>query len=192
MQTDVNIVSVDGAEPIDVAFAKNYLRQDHALDDEIITLAISAAREVIEKYCGVSIVDKTLKVQFFDFEEYDLGEDGYITLNLPQGPIKTVESMETVNSQGTATAYTNYTVFGLKNKRVTFEPQYTLDSSGFGVYNLQYTTGFTDVPKGLKIMVAKLLAHNYEVRGVAVYDMSVADIPMSLKDQLKPYRNTFI
>lgn len=192
MQIDSTVVSVDGIEPVSIDYVKNYIRQDYAADDDVINLQITAAREIVEKYIDSTIVDKTLKVQLFDFQEYDF-ENGYLLKDIPYGPNQNVSAVAYINNDGEEVAITNYTVYGLKNKRIKIPRSGSLLQSFAEAYNITFTAGMgNQVPNVIKDVIAKIIAHLYETRGVAVYDMSVADIPLDYKELLKPFRRTFI
>lgn len=80
-------------EPVTLAAAKQYLRidaADESFDDEIATL-IAASRADIERICSTRLITQEVLLQADSF--YDLE-------HLPIGPVKTIESVAYLDSEG--------------------------------------------------------------------------------------------
>ena len=92
------------SEPITIAEAKLFCKITGTGDDALIAELIRAARETIEEYCGITIAQKTLVV------EYDkLPKDG--KLFLPYGPVSsgTAIVVKTIDEEDVATTLVNNT-----------------------------------------------------------------------------------
>lgn len=101
---DVAIVSEDWVEPVTLDHAKTYMRVDYDDDDMFISNLITAARKRIERLCGISIVDKTLKVVIECVNRQEL----------PYGPVKSVIT-------------TGLTFIGNEFKRLVGEGEFTVE-----------------------------------------------------------------
>ena len=91
------------SEPVTLAVVKNRLKATYGTDateDAEITSMIKAAREMIERYCDLSLGEKTIEV-FFHSDEIAAKR-----ARLPAGPHGTIEYVKRVNQQGTATTLT--------------------------------------------------------------------------------------
>jgi len=84
----LEVATEPAAEPLTLAEAKEHLRVDLALEDELIEALIVAAREWTENYCRRSWIVRTLKLHldYFDAE-----------ILLPRGPVVSVASVEYMN-----------------------------------------------------------------------------------------------
>jgi len=61
------IVTPPTSEPVDVTTAKNFLRVTTDQDDDLIGILITAAREVVETFTGLSVATKTYRQQLDSF-----------------------------------------------------------------------------------------------------------------------------
>jgi len=191
MQID-HIEQITGAEPISVDYAKKYCRVDFSFDDEIIEQAISAAREVCEAFIDQSIVSKTITAQFWNFDQGDV-ENSRVVIPLPFGPVRTIDEVKTINSEAQSTTLTSnqYNVFGLKQKRITVGQPYSLNQQAQGIIQVQYKTGFTSVPKGIKDGIAQLVGDMYEHRQNEVMGDAREVFSIGTAAKLKPFKVTF-
>lgn len=106
---DVQVLSEVGSEPVSLAEAKEYMRVDFPDDDSLIETLITAARKRIEAICGISLVEKSLKVLIECINRQEL----------PYGPIKSVTT-------------TGLTLIGNEFKRLVGEGEHTIEyTSGY-------------------------------------------------------------
>ncbi len=152
--------TITGSEPISQEQAKEYLQIDFATDDTLITRLISAARGAVESYCGVSIIDSTVKVEFKDLKDQ---------IKLPYGPVKEVTSLG-VNDVDYTDDITEYYQTGY------------LDVKGAKV-EVTYTAGYESIPADLLQTVYDMLKVYYDARGTNV------DIPKQVVMILQLHTN---
>ena len=152
--------TITGSEPINLEQAKEYLQIDFATDDTLITRLISAARGAVESYCGVSIIDSTVRVEFKDLKDQ---------IKLPYSPVKEVTSLK-VNDVDYTDDITEYYQSGY------------LDVQGNKV-EVTFTAGYENIPADLLQAVYDMLKVYYDARGTNV------DIPKQVVMILQLHTN---
>lgn len=152
--------TITGSEPINLEQAKEYLQIDFATDDTLITRLISAARGAVESYCGVSIIDSTVSVEFKDLKDQ---------IKLPYSPVKEVTSLK-VNDVDYTDDITEYYQSGY------------LDVKGAKV-EVTFTAGYENIPADLLQAVYDMLKVYYDARGTNV------DIPKQVVMILQLHTN---
>jgi len=77
---DIAFTNESATEPVSLAEMKTYIRvsPDITDDDNLITALIKAARSIIEQFCGVSIISRTIQCRLLN----QLGD-----IELPFGPV---------------------------------------------------------------------------------------------------------
>lgn len=68
----LTLVTAPASEPVTLAEAKAWLRQDHAADDARIERHVAAAREWIERATGLLLVTQTWRLTLDDFPEWEV------------------------------------------------------------------------------------------------------------------------
>ena len=112
---DVRIKTDIVSEPVSLEEVRQFLKFDEtdANEDALILNMIYAARSYIEKHAGIAMGKKVFQVLF----NYD--ED----LILPITPVISVDKVETIDIEGTATELalnTDYYVRGLQKKEIVY------------------------------------------------------------------------
>jgi len=152
----------DGAEPISLETAKDWLRVTSEDDDVIITDLITAARKRIEAYSTRSMVAKSITLT------------GHVETSfmLPYAPISNITAVKYLQGQIVDTGVNNwqtldpdeYQIIGYNDKQ--FRPQIE------GVYEITYTTtANTDI--ALKTDLKRVLLWMYENRGDDTDEMPI-------------------
>ncbi len=148
--------SNEGAEPIDLATAKSWLKVDFTDEDDLITLLIGEIRGLAEEVAGRSFVTKT--ITYFETDR-DIIKD-WIKLPYPDHNAIT----EVILDGGEVTS-DSYSVTGFKQKYIKITGAVTtsdtLNDSGLKV---TYTVLAT-LPKGFKMAMLCEIAEKYERRG---------------------------
>lgn len=176
------LVTAPTAEPVTLDEVKDWVRQDHAADDSLLSGLITAARQLIEQQTGLVFLPATYRLVADQFPSW--------TLRLPRYPLRSVSSIQYVDSTGTlqtldSSLYQTDTdstpglvepVYGevwptaryqARAVRVTFEAGYSLAA---------------DIPGPLKQAVKLLVALGYANRG----DLP-ATIPEFVNHLITPY-----
>lgn len=153
--TNIEATEADGAtEPVTLAEAKRWLQVDFTDDDALITDLITAARETIEQYTNLALVDKTVTA---DAQSTCTGD----VMRLPFALKATEVSVTDLETEETLAA-DEYTLRG-NVLRVSYK----------GNYSLSYTLTPV-VPKALKEAILAEVAQRYKNRGDNAEGMSVA------------------
>lgn len=149
-----------GPEPVDLVALKSHLQIDFPDHDDLLAMFLVAAREEVEKYCGITLVDSEYKVRW-----ESLSSDV-----IPYGPVIAITS-----------DISDYTKTGLDY------PSIKADSSE--PVEIEYTAGFVTVPAGLKLAIIKLASDNFTLRtGIAVAGQnSVQSLPNDWKSLARKY-----
>jgi len=199
MRTEVKVVSTTGSEPITAAQAKAYLKQEYgviASEDVIIERQIKAARQLCEAYIDSSIVEKTIRTTFFEFQEWDYYSDGSVVLELPRGPVKSLTSVKKQVpgvSDETLTLNGNYYKLGQDWTRIKVSVAATVTTSAAydtDGYLVEYVAGMTSVDAPLVEGMLKTIADMYVNRGNETVEGSVAQLTYDAKMLWNPYRQT--
>lgn len=199
MRTEVKVVSTTGSEPITAAQAKAYLKQEYgviASEDVIIERQITAARQLCEAYIDSSIVEKTIRTTFFEFQEWDYYSDGSVVLELPRGPVKSLTSVKKQVpgvSDETLTLNGNYYKLGQDWPRIKVSVAATVTTSAAydtDGYLVEYVAGMTSVDAQLVEGMLKTIADMYVNRGNETVEGSVAQLTYDAKMLWNPYRQT--
>jgi hypothetical protein len=148
-------------EPVILQEFKDWARITSNDDDELIPTLLKAARQQIEKYCGISIVTKTI-VHHFNNEA-----GGY---ELPYGPVQAI----------TATFDQEDEVYAIEYKGIDYP---TIDTANSFI-NVEYTAGYVSVPEDLKLAIKQQTLWLYEHRG----DTEIKGMSPVAKLTAKQYR----
>lgn len=106
-------------EPVTLEEAKNHLEYTGTAKDLYITSLIKTARQLSEVYAGLSFVTQTRRVKLDYFPCYGLYPTSKIFIELPYGPVQSVESFTYSNDAGGTTTLVEDTDFKLdKHSRV--------------------------------------------------------------------------
>lgn len=143
------------SEPVTVAEFKIYARyegftcSDGSLsefnyDDTLISETITAARELAEKWCGISIVTKALRAVITNCAGW---------AEIPQGPVNAISSWKNKDGED----ITDYTLNGQKFPQI--------QSPNLERMVIEYVAGYTNVPKAIKTAILRQTLWMMEHRG---------------------------
>jgi uncharacterized phiE125 gp8 family phage protein len=147
------------AEPVDLATARNWLRvKEFTTDDDLINSLITSVRLKLEKISGLSFGYKTMTCLL----EVN---DSYQWIDLPYGPVDTIDSVEQRDSasswdalvETTSTVSGDYELFGSANSQVKL--------NSCGLFRFVYKGGFSQLPEDLLHDMKVLISYYYENRG---------------------------
>ncbi len=120
-------------EPVSLQEVKDYAKIDYSDDDTLLTSLITVARENLEKYLGVSIVQKTFTVIVNN-------EDGGI--EIPYGPTpNTIDVTTILDRSGEVINEDLIVIIGNQFKYI--------DSPCYPYIQLMYTAGYVSVQQSL-------------------------------------------
>jgi hypothetical protein len=145
-------------ELVTVDDAKLWLKISFAEDDAIIASLIKAARIYLENLSNYALGAKTMEI---------IGHLGYEDLYYLPAPLTTILTLQRWNGD----SFENYTGYKL------FRNALILDEAG--CYKITFTCGYTVLPNDFKTDILKLVAWNYQNRGLdfSNENTSLVDFP---------------
>jgi len=192
---NVKVTTDVTSEPILLKDVKNYIKESYgtdALEDALLDILISSAREAAERYCNRSLAAKTIQVFWFADEINDM------RLILPYGPHGTITSVYSVDQDGTETALTlntGYHVRGVDMKEIEISQLSTVSSDG-GSLDLDYkvtvpvgygNTGLETLPSFYKVALLKTVAEWYLNREDLTMNLSSSVMSILNQGRSKSY-----
>lgn len=168
----VKKVKVEGAqEPVTLEFLKDHLAIDFEDWDTLLEELLLSAREEVEAYTGLSLVDSELTVRWEELT----------TRELPYGPVKSVTSVQDKDNE-TLTCHTVEGVDFLTIKADRCSPTV-----------VKYLTGYDEVPAGLRLAIMKLATDHFKNRSGISMEQYAQKLPNDWKSVAKKYsRRTWL
>jgi uncharacterized phiE125 gp8 family phage protein len=171
------VVTSPAAEPISLANAKLQARVDGTTEDALMTLYITAAREICEGISRRAFATQTLRLTL------DAWPDKYI-IKLPRPPLQSVTSVIYTDLDGVAhTLNANDYVVDTDSEPGRVAIKNTVWPAGslreIGGIKITYQAGYgtsNPLPKGYEIAMLLLISHMYENREVLT-EASLSEIP---------------
>lgn len=165
-------------EPVLLADAKAWMKVDVTDDDTLIEALITAARQDIENYCGIKLVDSSV-VAFVSVKDSD---EEY--LQFPYA----IRSMIDESSIDV-----NYLTKGEDDEPQTIDEDYYFEHgisfSGTGKYRIEYDVLVTAVPETLKEAIKMLVAYRYHNRGDQEPQLG---IPEDIRTKIHKYKQIWL
>ena len=167
----------DITEPVTVQEVKDYLRLEGFIDDSdslstdfdddntLISELITSAREGLEEWTGLSLIPKTLEIEFTNLAG---------NYKIPFGPVVSITSL--TDSDDDLTAITVYTTTSDLSKLKT-----PLQAEMI----MTYEAGYSTLPKRLKEAILKEVAYRYTHRGEELEDKGVCLAALNLAAPFK-------
>ena len=93
----LSLITPPAEEPVTLLEAKGHLRVDHATDNDLITLQIVAARQLIEAVTGRALITQTWRL---DLPEFPTEPEPIV---LPRAPTASITTVQYLDLQGTLT-----------------------------------------------------------------------------------------
>lgn len=143
MTRGLSIVKIaeTGDEPVTLEELKAHLAIDFDDHDALLNSLLKSARQTVEKYCAVSLVETTRKARW----------EQLTTAEIPYGPVTAIVDES------------SYTIEGLIGDFPS------IVSDGESVVTIEYTAGYVEVPEPLKLAIMKLATDNFSQRtGISI------------------------
>jgi uncharacterized phiE125 gp8 family phage protein len=188
------VTSAPATEPVTVNEAKTHLRVTSTADDTYITTLIKVARQLCEKYAGLSFITQTRQIKLDFFPGCNL------PVEIPYGPIISfsgdglgVSYIDTGGGNQTLTLNTDYKVDSASEPgRIYPIDDWPTDAEDDypQTITITYTAGYgaaASVPEVIKQAILEEIYFRYERRGDAGGGLSEGAI--ALLDTVKVYWN---
>jgi hypothetical protein len=161
---DISIEEDEGVEePVTLEEVKQHLNITFTDNDSFLARLIIRCRAALEKYTGLSLVEKSIELHCDNYE----GD-----FELPYGPV--LGDPYITNSEDVE--YDTATFSGIKFKKIT--------TPRTGGLRLTYDTGYDIIPADLRMALLEEIAYRFENRG----DTERADIGQMAKGLAKAWR----
>lgn len=174
-------------EPVSVADAKAWMFIESTFtdDDALIQSMISQARNMVESFCGISIVQKLITltwawqsnagpykknwdINFFNSPAV-ISMDGNDWYELPHGPVKYVASVTGMNKNVLVNMVRNTDFYLLGDAPAPGQPGVDFNgiqfASWYDNFILVYKVGYDNVPPALKEAILNEVTFRYANRG---------------------------
>lgn len=179
MSFDIVDYGLIEVEPVTLEEAKSYMQidADYASDDNQIRIAISSARERLERYLNIGLVNRDIAIEWNgdclklpltpNFEVVSVSDkDGVLTSDkytVSQGRNKRI------SINGIASGNLNY-FYSITTETVQISTEYGVDYDS--VYTVIYNTGYEDLTNMVGLKQSLLAEANYlfKLRGNPVTD----------------------
>jgi len=173
------------AEPITLEEAKAHIRVTADDEDDLITALIVAAREWVENFTALVLVEREVTETF----------DSFDCLRLSGWPIAPDATLviDYLDGAGVTQPADDWWLQAYRRPaRVTSAIGTTWPTpySGAGTVMVTYTAGYAsaeDVPQALKQAMLLLIGHWYGRRESVVVGATVAEVPLAVSSLVRPY-----
>lgn len=165
-------------EPLEVDEVKDYLRLEGFIDDSesqstdfddddnLISDLITAVRLDAEKYTGLSFIPKTFLIEFTNLAGYFV---------IPFGPVTEVTDLYRADDDD-ETSITDYELT-INNAKLKTPCEENLI--------MEYSAGYSDLPKSLKDALLKEIAYRYTHRGDELEDKGMCQAAINILSKYK-------
>jgi uncharacterized phiE125 gp8 family phage protein len=180
------VVEAPAVEPVDLADMKAHLGVTFDSDDALIEAKIKAARQHVERFAGIAMVEQTLKAVL----------DGFPCgpLQLPRPPLIDVLSVVYLDPvlETQTLAPSAYTVRGAGATGHLVAAAWPMTEPVPGAVEITFRAGYGDdadaVPEPLREAVRRLAADLYENREASLVGVSGAALPFGVAELLADFR----
>ena len=155
-------VTPPASEPVTLAEAKLFLRVDTDDEDDVVTLAISAARQACEQFLSSAILPQSWS--------FAVGQIGWRRVALPFGPVNAVTSAVVTNCDGSSvTLDAGAYKIGVDGFSIFFEPVPPGD-----VLTVNYSASMAATAGDVPVLLQQGMLHHI----AAIYEARDGSAPM--------------
>lgn len=192
MRWSLEVSTAPATEPVSTADAKAHMKIDTADDDELIDSWVVAARILIEKNWGVSLITQTLKLRLDHFPH-----DGQ-RIMLPAPPAATITSVQYVDNDGNTQTWasSNYAI-AVNDRPGTLSRAYNVSypttRSIDNAVTITYTAGYgvaSAIPANI-IHAIKLLLTLWNEAREAACPVNLTEIPFGVDALLVDHKTYY-
>lgn len=189
----LDLVTAPAAEPITLAEAKAWIRQDSSDDDTLVASLVTAIREQVEGYLNRALVTQT----------WDLWMDAFCDVEIPRAPLQSVTSITYTDDAGASqtlasSVYDVYTYHDAPGQvRLAYSQSWPSTRVVKDAVKIRFVAGYADtspiganVPQPIKHGILVTLAEYYENREISVVNnrAQITQLPGHVERLLWPYR----
>lgn len=165
----VKAVVDDAEEPVTLDELKRHLAIDFDAHDELLADLLYAARESVEKYTNLSLIDTNLTVRW----------EALTTRPLPYGPVKSITSVKDKDNVD----ITTHTLEGQEGGQMSIKADREEPTI------VKYVAGFDQVPNALRLAVMKCASDDFTNRtGISLENNVAAQrLPNDWRATARPF-----
>lgn len=182
---NLKLVTAPAAEPVTATEAKTHCRITGTDQDSVITILISAAREMAEAITRRALITQTWDMYLDRFER---------VIDVPLPPLQSVTSVTYTDTAGDSqTAASSLYDVDLAGNRIILKddqvwPDTLIHENSVIVrFVAGYGAAGTAIPQPIKQAILMLIGHFYENREVSA-PIQITQVPMAADWLLSPYR----
>lgn len=175
------------AEPVTLAETKAHLRVIGADEDALITALIIAAREWVENFTGLILVEREVTEAFDGFAHW-------MALNAwPIADDATVQ-LSYIDTDGETVDIADHRLVAVKQPArlmPAFDSYWPSTYSTPGAVTATFTAGYASadaVPQSLKQAMLLLIGHWFNQREAVAIGVTAQEVPMAVDALCRPYR----
>jgi len=190
----LSVVTAASIEPITVQEAKDQLRLETDLDDDLLRAYIKTAREWVEGQTKRALAEVTYDYAIdYEWPVYC----GVERITLPVNPVSSVTSITYIDNNGASqTLAANQYIVNARKHTSYIAPAYDVEWPDVraipGCITVRFVAGAADaddIPSPLKQAIRLMVAEFYEQRTLTSGRI-VSKVPFGVEALISPYRNT--
>lgn len=172
--------------------AKDFLVINSNTQDEMLSVLITNVSDFIKVYCGTSFID------YYNVNKTEYSNGGESSIFVTEFPIKEVSAIGYSSDYGQT--YTDFTDFYVDRQNDCINSKSGIFPYSANGYRIDYTAGYPDVPKALKLACLDLIKYyknsdnsvkstrNVGSNTTQVEFITGAKLPSSIRIVLDQYR----
>lgn len=179
----ITTITPPASEPVSLAEAKLFLRVDHAHEDELIVMLITAAREAVEAAIGRALITRRVR-ESLDIWVREAAQGAVLGL----GPVTNVVAVRLLADNGSQSVLDpeRYRLDGNRDRpRLVFASGVPATLRQIGGIEIEYDCGYADeaaeLPVALRLATMQIIASLYELR------LGEAGLPETARALLRPF-----
>lgn len=160
---ELNLITAPATEPVSLAEAKLWIKQDVDTDDDLINILIPQARQYCESYTKRALISQTWEI---------VSGQPFNPIPLPLGQTISITSVTVIQDDDTSTVQSTdiyHTSTGNDNGKVYLKigSTWTTTTREFNSFKIRFVAGWANaaaVPAKYKQAILKVVAYMYENR----------------------------
>ena len=191
-------------EPVTLAEVKANSRIDISDDDTLITALITAARQWLENYYRITLIETTYKQRMDNFPTNSCNgecDPSYKnnSIELLEWPLLAITSIQYVDSDGATQTFNSSNYIEEAHTRpcqvvLAYDTEWPDVRKWYNAVTVTYTAGFgslaSDVPQAIKQACLMLIGHWYENRETVMVGQTSKEVEFAVNALMEPYKRT--
>jgi uncharacterized phiE125 gp8 family phage protein len=193
------LISGPAVEPVSLAEAKQWLRIDNPVEDDLVGALVTSARLIVESATRRMLVSQTWRLVYDQWPGVSLTHDGYISrpeiLPVPFAPFQRVAAIRVYDVAGVAQTLPSsaYAVDATPDRaRIVFTVAPPTPGRVIAGIEVDIVVGYGDAPtsspESLRLAIKLLAARWFENRGDVETDASADRLPGVVGALVAPFR----